>query len=512
MSKSLLSVAVAAFVLSGCSLIPDYQRPQAPVAAQYPQGPAYSPSQAANVAAAEQGWRQFFNDPALQQLVQVALENNRDLRVAALNIEAYRAQYQIQRADLFPAVTADGSGSRQRVPADASSSGKAAITSQYSATLGVSSYELDLFGRIRSLSEQALQTYFASEEARRTTQISLVASVANAYLTWQADKELLKLTQETLAAYEESYRLTSRSNEVGVASALDLSQSRTSVEGARVKLAQFTRQVAEDQNSLTQLLGTGIPANLPAAQPLSAKLLSDLPAGLPSDLLQRRPDILSAEHQLMAANANIGAARAAFFPSISLTANAGTLSPDLGGLFKGGSGTWLFSPKISIPIFNAGSLRASLDYSKIQKDISVANYEKAIQTGFKEVSDGLTARQTYNEQLQAQRDLVAANQDYYRLAERRYRIGVDSNLTFLDAQRSLFSAQQSLISDRLSQLTSEVNLYKALGGGWNEQTPDRRHAPQRLRSFMQYKKPAVGGFFHARTVSFDNRPKPQNPD
>jgi len=474
MSKSLLSVAVAAFVLSGCSLIPDYQRPQAPVAAQYPQGPAYSPSQAANVAAAEQGWRQFFNDPALQQLVQVALENNRDLRVAALNIEAYRAQYQIQRADLFPAVTADGSGSRQRVPADASSSGKAAITSQYSATLGVSSYELDLFGRIRSLSEQALQTYFASEEARRTTQISLVASVANAYLTWQADKELLKLTQETLAAYEESYRLTSRSNEVGVASALDLSQSRTSVEGARVKLAQFTRQVAEDQNSLTQLLGTGIPANLPAAQPLSAKLLSDLPAGLPSDLLQRRPDILSAEHQLMAANANIGAARAAFFPSISLTANVGTLSPDLGGLFKGGSGTWLFSPKISIPIFNAGSLRASLDYSKIQKDISVANYEKAIQTGFKEVSDGLTARQTYNEQLQAQRDLVAANQDYYRLAERRYCIGVDSNLTFLDAQRSLFSAQQSLISDRLSQLTSEVNLYKALGGGWNEQTGQAR--------------------------------------
>ncbi|KPA88401.1 MULTISPECIES: AdeC/AdeK/OprM family multidrug efflux complex outer membrane factor [Pseudomonas] len=474
MSKSLLSVAVAAFVLSGCSLIPDYQRPEAPVAAQYPQGPAYSPAQAANVAAAEQGWRQFFNDPALQQLIQVALENNRDLRVAALNIEAYRAQYQIQRADLFPAVSADGSGSRQRVPADASGTGKAAITSQYSATLGVSSYELDLFGRIRSLSEQALQTYFASEEARRTTQISLVASVANAYLTWQADKELLKLTQETLAAYEESYRLTSRSNEVGVASALDLSQARTSVEGARVKLAQFTRQVAEDQNSLTQLLGTGIPANLPAAQPLSAKLLSELPAGLPSDLLQRRPDILSAEHQLMAANANIGAARAAFFPSISLTANAGTLSPDLGGLFKGGSGTWLFSPKISIPIFNAGSLRASLDYSKIQKEISVANYEKAIQTGFKEVSDGLAARQTFNEQLQAQRDLVAANQDYYRLAERRYRIGVDSNLTFLDAQRSLFSAQQSLISDRLSQLTSEVNLYKALGGGWNEQTGQAR--------------------------------------
>jgi multidrug efflux system outer membrane protein len=297
-----------------------------------------------------------------------------------------------------------------------------------------------------------------------------VASVANAYMTWQADKELLKLTQDTLAAYEESYRLTSRSNEVGVASALDLSQSRTSVENARVQLARYTRQVAQDENSLTLLLGAAIPANLPKAQPLSADLLSDLPAGLPSELLQRRPDILEAEYKLKAANANIGAARAAFFPSISLTANAGTLSPDLSGLFKGGSGTWLFQPQINLPIFNAGSLRASLDYSKIQKDITVAQYEKSIQTAFQEVSDGLAARQTYNQQLQAQRDFVNANQDYYRLAERRYRIGVDSNLTFLDAQRSLFSAQQALITDRLSQLTSEVNLYKALGGGWSEQT------------------------------------------
>ncbi|MCE4053367.1 AdeC/AdeK/OprM family multidrug efflux complex outer membrane factor [Pseudomonas sp. Au-Pse12] len=470
MSKSLLSLAITAIALSGCSLIPDYQRPQAPVAAQFPQGPAYSPKEAANVAAAEQGWRQFFHDPALQQLIQTSLENNRDLKVAALNIDAYAAQYQIQRADLFPAVSANGSGSRQRTPARMSQTGQAGITSQYSATVGVSAYELDLFGRVRSLSEQALQTYFSSEEARRSTQISLVASVANAYMTWQADKELLKLTQETLAAYEESYRLTSRSNEVGVASALDLSQARTSVENARVQLARYTRQVAQDENSLTLLLGTAIPANLPAAQPLSANLLSDLPAGLPSELLQRRPDILEAEYKLKAANANIGAARAAFFPSISLTANAGTLSPDLSGLFKGGSGTWLFQPQINLPIFNAGSLRASLDYSKIQKDISVAQYEKSIQTAFQEVSDGLAARQTYNQQLQAQRDFVNANQDYYRLAERRYRIGVDSNLTFLDAQRSLFSAQQALITDRLSQLTSEVNLYKALGGGWSEQT------------------------------------------
>lgn len=482
MSKSLLSLAVAAFVLGGCSLIPDYQRPEAPVAGQYPQGPAYSPAQAPAQAAAEQGWKQFFHDPALQQLIQVSLENNRDLRVAALNIDAFAAQYRISRADLFPAVSANGTGSRQRLPADASQTGEAGISSSYSATVGISAYELDMFGRIRSLNEEALQQYFATEEGRRSTQISLVASVANAYLTWQADKELLKLTQNTLAAFEESYKLTARSNEVGVASALDLAQSRTSVENARAQLAKYTRQVAQDENSLVLLLGTGIPANLQAAKPLADDLLAEVPPGLPSDLLQRRPDILQAEYNLKAANANIGAARAAFFPSISLTANAGTLSPDLSGLFKGGSGTWLFQPQINLPIFNAGSLRASLDYSKIQKDIGVANYEKSIQTAFQEVADGLAARQTYVQQLQAQQDFVNANQDYYRLAERRYRIGVDSNLTFLDAQRQLFSAQQALITDRLAQLVSQVNLYKALGGGWNEQTaknePLKEEAPK----------------------------------
>ncbi|WP_369989973.1 AdeC/AdeK/OprM family multidrug efflux complex outer membrane factor [Pseudomonas xanthosomatis] len=479
MTKSLLSLAVTAFILGGCSLIPDYQAPEAPVAAQWPQGPAYSPTESANVAAAEQGWRQFFHDPALQQLIQSSLENNRDLRVAALNIDAYRAQYRIQRADLYPAVSATGSGSRQRVPADLSQTGEANITSQYSATLGVSAYELDLFGRVRSLTQQALETYLSSEQARRSTQISLVASVANAYYTWQADQALLKLTEDTLKTYEESYNLTRRSNEVGVASALDLSQARTAVEGARVKLSQYQRLVAQDLNSLTVLVGTGV-GNLPAPLELNADQLAEVPAGLPSELLQRRPDIQEAEHLLKAANANIGAARAAFFPSISLTANAGTLSPSMGGLFKGGSGTWLFQPQINLPIFNAGSLKASLDYSKIQKDINVAKYEKTIQTAFQEVADGLAARKTFEEQLQAQRDLVAANQDYYRLAERRYRIGIDSNLTFLDAQRNLFSAQQSLISDRLSQLVSEVNLYKALGGGWYEQTQQQAsvQAPQ----------------------------------
>ncbi|MBD1550917.1 AdeC/AdeK/OprM family multidrug efflux complex outer membrane factor [Pseudomonas typographi] len=476
MSKSLMSLAIAAAVLSGCSLIPDYTRPAAPVAAQYPQGPAYSAAQAADQAAAEQGWREVFRDPALRQLIQTALTNNRDLKVAALNVEAYRAQYRIQRADLFPAVDANATSTRQRTPADLSYSGKAGISSEYDVNLGISSYELDLFGRIRSLSQEALETYLAGEEARRSTQISLVASVANAYLTWQADRELLKLTQDTLGTYEESLRLTTRSNEVGVSSALDLSQARTSVQSARASLATYQRQVAQDENALVLLLGSGLPANLPQPQPLDSDLMTEVPAGLPSDLLTRRPDIIQAEHTLQAANANIGAARAAFFPSISLTATAGTSSADLDGLFKGGSGSWVFTPTINLPIFNAGSLKASLDYSKIQKDISVANYEKSIQTAFQEVSDGLTARRTYTDQLQAQGDLVKANQDYYRLAERRYRIGVDSNLTFLDAQRSLFSAQQTLISDRLAQLMAEVNLYKALGGGWYENTAQAQPA------------------------------------
>lgn len=466
MSKSIISLAITTVILSGCTLIPDYKRPDAPVAAHYPQGTAYSLANAAEQASTDQGWRQFFQDPALQQLIQLALTSNRDLRVAALNVEAYRAQFRIQRADLFPAVNANAAGTRQRLPGDLSQTGQPAISSEYGVNLGVSAYELDLFGRIRSLSEQALETYLSSEEARRSTQISLVSSVANAYLNWQADQALLKLTQDTLATYEESLRLTTRSNQVGVASALDLSQTRTSVESARASLSAYQRQVAQDENALVSLLGTVLPTNLPRPLPLDGNLLAQVPAGLPSDLLTRRPDILAAEHSLIAANANIGAARAAFFPSISLTANAGTSSSNLDGLFNGGSGSWLFMPSISLPIFNAGALSASLDYSKIQKDVRVANYEKVIQTAFQEVSDGLTARKTYVDQLQAQSDLVRASEDYYRLAERRYRIGVDSNLTFLDAQRSLFSNQQALISDRLAQLQAEVNLYRALGGGW----------------------------------------------
>jgi len=480
--QSLLSLAVASIVLSGCSMIPDYQRPEAPVANAWPQGQAYEGSAAqGTVIAADLGWREFLRDPALQRLVETALANNRDLRVAALNVEAYRAQYRIQRSELFPNISADGSGTRQRTPADLSQTGRSTVGGQYSATVGVNSWEADFFGRLRSLNEQTLQQYFATEEAQRSAQISLIASVANAYLTLQADEALLKVTRETLGTFQRSLELTQRSFDVGVTDALALSQSRTSVQTAQANLAQYTRLVAQDRNALAVLLGGPAPTDLPQGEGLDKQLLAEVPAGLPSDLLQRRPDVLQAERELLAANASIGAARAAFFPSISLTANAGTASSQLSGLFDGGSGTWLFQPQINLPIFTAGRLRANLDYAEIQKNIQVANYEKAVQTAFQEVADGLAARGTFEEQLQAQRSLVETSESYYDLADRRFRTGVDSYLTLLDAQRQLFTAQQQLIGVRLSQLTSEINLYRALGGGWSERTqtaPATAAAPQ----------------------------------
>ncbi|CAM3876660.1 Multidrug/solvent efflux pump outer membrane protein MepC [Pseudomonas reidholzensis] len=463
MRRSTLTLLV--LCLGGCSLAPDYRRPAAPVAASYPQGPAYATVNTAGASAED--WRGVFSDPALRQLIDLALGNNRDLRVAALNVEAYRAQYRIQRADLLPKVSLDASGQRQYLPRNSTGTGEGVISSTQATTLGISAYELDLFGRVRSLSDQALLTYLASDQARRSVQLSLVASVASGYLTWRADQELLEVALHTLAADEQSLRLTRGQRRVGSVSALEQIQAQTSVDSTRAAVARYRRQIAEDLNNLGLLVGASLPDALPGA-PLTSAQVAQLPAGLPSALLQRRPDIVQAEYDLLAANANIGAARAAFFPSISLTANAGTTSPELSGLFTGGSGTWLFQPQISLPIFNAGSLRASLDAARLQKDIQVAQYEKAVQGAFQEVADGLAARATYQRQVQAQRDLVASTQRYYDLANNRYRNGVDSSLVFLDAQRALFSAQQGLINDRLAQLLAEVNLYAALGGGWGE--------------------------------------------
>lgn len=463
MKRSLMCLAVLG-VLSGCSMIPDYERPASPVADVWPTGEAYGPLNS-DTQAMELGWREFFRDQTLQRLIGVALENNRDLRIAALNVDAYRALYGIQRAAVFPDVTAEGSGSRARTPAGLSPTGEATTGGQYSATLGVA-WELDLFGRLDSLSEQALAEFLASEANQRSVRISLIAAVANSYFTWQADRELLAVTAQTLKAYEDSLALVQRSYDVGVASTLELTQARTAVETARSALAQYRRLVAQDRNALTQLLGQNMPLDDVEMGGLEMELLADLPVGLPSELLFMRPDVIAAEHQLRAANASIGAARAAFFPSIRLTGAAGSASNDLSELFSGGTGYWNFMPSISVPIFNAGRLRANLDYAEISRDIRVAQYEQAIQDAFRDVADGLAAHETYADQVQAQRNLLDVSESYYQIAEQRYRTGVDSHLILLDAQRQLLMAQQQLVNDRRNQLISEVNLFKALGGGW----------------------------------------------
>jgi multidrug efflux system outer membrane protein len=471
LSPKLLSLVLAA-VLSGCTLMPSYERPAVPVPANYPTENAADT--AGSPAAADVGWRDFFADERLRQIIALALSNNRDLRVAVLNIEKSRAQYRIQESELFPAVNASGSGSARRTPADLSQTGQAEIGRQYSAEVGFSAYELDLFGRVRSLNTQAAQQFLATEEARRATHISLVAEVVSDYLTLAADQERLKLAQSTFQSQSDSYGLTQRSYEVGSASGLSLRQAQTSVERARVDVARYTSQVAQDRNALALIVGTQVPTDLlptglaDAVGALGAR--SDVPAGLPSALLQRRPDVLQAEHELQAANANIGAARAAFYPSITLTASAGSSSSELGNLFKAGSGVWSFAPQISLPIFDGGRNRGNLDSARIGRDIGVAQYEKAIQTAFREVADALAQRGTLDQQLDAQQALVDATNESYKLSDARFRRGVDSYLNVLDSQRSLYDAQQNLIGTQLSRVLNLVTLYKALGGGWAEST------------------------------------------
>lgn len=464
MPRSLtLSLIAAALVLSGCAnLAPTYERPAAPVPAAYPDAAPESSS------AADIDWRTFFADTKLRGLIELALTNNRDLRVAILNIEQARAQYRVQDAQTLPTVNATGSGTAARTPASLSGAGTAVTSHQYSANLGVSAYELDLFGRVRNLSSQALEQFLATEQARRTTQISLVAEVTTAYLNWAADLERLALAQETLRSQSESYRLTQTRYALGVASALTLRQLQTSVESARVDVARYTGQVAQDRNALALLLGTPVPEALaPDALGDTLNALPDLPAGVPSDLLLRRPDLLQSEHQLKAATANIGVARAAFYPRISLTATAGSSSADLSSLFKAGSGAWSFMPQISLPIFDGGANQANLDSAKAAQGIAVAQYEKSIQTAFREVADALAQRSAVGDQLQAQNALVQASGEVLQMSQARFDRGVDSYLDVLDAQRSWYGARQTLIGTRLARLTNGVTLYKALGGGWS---------------------------------------------
>ncbi|MBU9598126.1 efflux transporter outer membrane subunit [Burkholderia multivorans] len=485
MNRLILTTLGAAMLAAGCTLAPTYERPVAPVATTFPHGAAYdSPPatqrSAGGYAAVDIGWREFFADPRLQRLIELALQNNRDLRVAALKVEEARAQYRIQRAALIPTLEADGTGTRSRTPKDLSYTGRATVSGDYEVAAGAA-WELDFFGKVKSLTQQALQTYFATAEARKAEEILLVSQVADQYLTLVAYDEMLKVTAQTRDAARRSYALTKLQYDTGTGSELDLREAAGTLQQADANYESQQRSRAQAENALVELIGAPLPADLPAGLSLSdQRLLADIPAGLPSDLLTRRPDIMEAEATLKAANANIGAARAAFFPSISLTGDFGTASASLGSLFKPGQLAWSFGPTITVPIFEGGQNRANLDLAKLEKNVAIAQYEKAIQTAFREVADGLAARGTYDRQIDDLRQNAQSQRRRYELSDLRYRNGVDSYLNVLTAQTDLYSAQQSLISASLARLTNLVDLYQYLGGGWIERTgdtPRRSDAP-----------------------------------
>jgi len=467
MNKRLLFLlGVMIILLEGCTLIPAYKKPAPPVPADWPTGAAYHDKKPADSASdlSELSWREFFPDESLRKVIETALNNNRDLRLAALNVEKVRALYRIQRAELLPSVSSTGSLTRQRVPSDLSSGGKVMTSERYDVNLGVSSWELDFFGRIRSLKEQALEEYLATDQIRRSAQILLVSTVSNAYLNLAADRQTLKLVTAAFEAQEAVYRLIRKRYDVGLASELDLRRAQSQVETAKGDIARYTQLTAQDENVLTLLVGTTVSQTL---LPLTLDVIippKDISAGLPSEVLLKRPDVLAAEHRLKAANANIGAARAAFLPRISLTGTFGTASADLSGLFKDGSDAWSFIPQIKLPIFDARTWSA-YDATKVEKEISVTQYEKTIQTAFREVADALAVRGTVDRQLSAQQSLVGAVAETYRLSNVRYEKGIDSYLSVLDAQRSLYGAQQGLTMLQLARLANRVTLYKVLGGG-----------------------------------------------
>lgn len=460
----LLLVAIVALV-GGCSLAPEYRRPEAPVPSEWPAGAAYSETASADASpAAELPWREFIADERLQQVIETALNNNRDMRLAALNVERARALYRVQRNELLPSVEAVGSGIKERTPADISSSGRATTREQYRVDFGVSSWEIDFFGRIRSLEDRALEEYMATDQARRSTQILLISEAARAWFTLAADFENLKLSRSTLEAQQASYDLIQKRYEVGISSELDLRQAQTQVETARRNVAVYTQLTAQDQNALNLVAGTPLPPELLPADLSGVQPPREISSGLSSEVLLVRPDVLAAEHRLKAAHANIGAARAALFPRIALTAAIGTASADLSGLFNSGQETWSFAPRIAVPIFDARTW-AAYDVTKVEREISVAQYEKAIQTAFREVADALAQRGAIGEQLAAQESLVEATAATYRLSDARYNNGIDSYLNVLDAQRSLFRARQALTDLRMIRLANRVTLYKVLGGG-----------------------------------------------
>lgn len=476
MRTSCMVAAIGSLLLSACSLDPAYERPVMPVAGTYPQGAAYGGQahmDSAQSAAGDLGWRDVLTDRRLQQLVRIALDNNQDLRVAVLNVQELQAELRIQSAALSPQVAASAERARSRTPASVAPSGHSSETSSYvvGASLG---WEIDLFGRLQSLRRAALERYFASMEGRRAAQMLIVSQVSDQYFTMLAFDDLLEVTQQTLAAARASYDIVKLQFDNGAVSELDLRQAQSVVEQAQADGAAQQRARAQAENGLVLLLGQSLPADLPAATRLAdQKMLEDVPAGLPSDLLTRRPDVLQAEALLRSENADVGAARAAFFPRIQLTGSAGTASAALSGLFKGGSAAWSWGPAITLPLFDAGANRANLDAAQVSKQIGVAQYEKAVQTAFREVADGLAARGTFNEQIGSLERFVGAQQRRLELAELLYKNGQASYLDVLTARTALYDAETGLVSTRLQRLTTLIDLYRALGGGWLERTGEQ---------------------------------------
>lgn len=459
--RAALATGLAAtLALAGCaSMAPPYAPPPLPVGAQYPE------TDPAGAHAADIAWQAYFADARLQALIAQALASNRDIRIAALRVEEARAAYGIQRAEQFPTIALGASGSRARVPGDLSVTGRPMTSAQYQTGLNVSAWELDFWGRVRSLKDSALQTLLASDEARRAVGVALVAQVANGYLGLRELDERVALARATVDSRAESLRIFTRRFEVGSISKLDLTQVETLLSQALSLSAQLEQARAVQAHALAQLVGGPVDLTPDTRRFDDASVLQPLHAGLPSALLTQRPDLMAAEHQLRAAQANIGAARAAFFPTISLTAAYGTASAELSGLFDSGSGAWNFAPRLVLPIFDAGRIRANMDLAEVRRDVAVANYEKSVQGAFREVADALSNRRWLALQVDIGKTTLAAQSERARLAKLRYDNGAAPYLEVLDAQRDLLTVEQQLVQTRRALLSSQVSLYAALGGG-----------------------------------------------
>jgi multidrug efflux system outer membrane protein len=470
MNMSRISSSICAvLLLSGCAMAPKYERPEPPVPPGWPDEAHLTNT--TGTAAADISWPAFFPDPRLQEIIETALVNNRDLRLAALNVEKSRALYGIQRAELLPALQVAGAGSRLHRASDFTSPGESRTSTRFDVDLGIASWELDFFGRIRSLKKQALQEYLGTEQARCSAQIALVSEVARTYYVMAADRENQRLAQSTLQAQQEVHGMIRQQHEAGVAAEIDLHRSQTLVDAARGALARYSQLVAQDRNAIILLAGAPVPEELLPMDLTGVIPPGDVAAGLPSEVLLRRPDIIAAEHRLQGAYAFIGTARAAFFPRVALTATLGSASDELSGLFGSGSDTWSFVPRLSLPIFDARTW-AAYRVSDATREIALAQYEKAIQTAFREVADALAARSTIDEQIAAQQSIVDSSQTICRLSDQRFAQGIDGYLSVLDAQRSLFAAQQGLVSLRLAGLASRIRLYAVLGGGGTADNAD----------------------------------------